>query len=153
MFKGKENHLNLIQEVRTENALQKEEQELLKADIELVKTLTEQRDSSLHQVKQTDAFVFELSANFIQTERAFSRLCTQAAQEEASQAAAVGAELEHLFDALSKGLIHLQEERRIHAFTLLAERDRRMREAEESGRRQVEERILREGDEIFRQVR
>lgn len=64
----------------------------------------------------------------------------------------VSAELEHLFDALSKGLIHLQEERRIHAFTLLAERDRRMREAEESGRRQEEERILREGDEIFRQV-
>lgn len=64
----------------------------------------------------------------------------------------MSAELEHLFDALSKGLIHLQEERRIHAFTLLAERDRRMREAEESGRRQEEERILREGDEIFRQV-
>lgn len=64
----------------------------------------------------------------------------------------VSAELERLFDALSKGLIHLQEERRIHAFTLLAERHRRMREAEESGRRQEEERILREGDEVFRQV-
>lgn len=65
----------------------------------------------------------------------------------------VGAELEHLFDTLSKELIHLQEERRIHAFTLLAERDRRLREAEESGRRQVEERRRREEDEIFRQVR
>lgn len=71
MFKGKENHLNLIQEVRTENALQKEEQELLQADRELIKTLTEQRDSSLHQVKQTDASVFELNANFIKTEHAF----------------------------------------------------------------------------------
>lgn len=65
----------------------------------------------------------------------------------------VGAELEHLFDTLSKELIHLQEERRIHAFTLLAERDRCLREAEESGRRQVEERRRREEDEIFRQVR
>ena len=64
----------------------------------------------------------------------------------------VGAVLEHLFDTLSKELIHLQEERRIHAFTLLAERDRRLREAEESGRRQVEERRRREEDEIFRQV-
>lgn len=65
----------------------------------------------------------------------------------------MGAELEHLFDTLSKELIHLQEERRIHAFTLLAERNRRLREAEESGRRQVEERRRSEEDEIFRQVR
>lgn len=55
-------------------------------------------------------------------------------------------------DFLSKELVRLQEERRIHAFMLLAERDRRLREAEESGRRQVEERRRREEDEIFRQV-
>jgi len=35
---------------------------------------------------------------------------------------------------------------------LLAERDRRMREAEESGLRQVEERIRRTEDELFKQV-
>lgn len=80
-------------------------------------------------------------------------LPAQSSQEEASQARVVGAELEHLFDTLSKELIHLQEERRIHAFTLLAERERRLREAEESGRRQVEECRRREEDEIFRQVR
>lgn len=57
-----------------------------------------------------------------------------------------------MFDTLSKELIRLQDERRIHAFTLLAERDRRMREAEESGRRQVEERRRKEEDEIFREV-
>ena len=45
-----------------------------------------------------------------------------------------------------------QEERRIHAFAMLAERERRLREAEESGRRQVEERRRREEDEIFKQV-
>lgn len=65
----------------------------------------------------------------------------------------VGVELESLFDTLSKELIRLQEERRIHAFTLLAERERRLREAEESGRRQVEERKRREEEEIYRQVR
>lgn len=53
MFKGKENHLNLIQEVRTENALQQAEQQLLREDIQLVKTLTEQRDAARHEVKQT----------------------------------------------------------------------------------------------------
>ncbi|XP_045909862.1 cilia- and flagella-associated protein 91 isoform X2 [Micropterus dolomieu] len=124
MFMGKENHLALIQELRTVNALQREEQELQKADKELVMTLKIQRDKHRHKTSQ----------------------------EEASQARVVGEELEHLFDTLSKQLIHLQEERRIHAFTLLAERDRRLREAEESGRRQVEECRRREEDEIFRQV-
>jgi hypothetical protein len=53
---------------------------------------------------------------------------------------------------LGKELIRLQEERRIHAFAMLAERERRMREAEESGWRQVEERRRREEDEIFKQL-
>ena len=35
---------------------------------------------------------------------------------------------------------------------MLAERQRRIREAEESGRRQLEERRRREEDEIFKQV-
>ncbi|KAM6978410.1 cilia- and flagella-associated protein 91 [Tautogolabrus adspersus] len=124
MFTGKENHLELIQELRTVNALQAEEQELKKADKELILNQKKQRDKLRHKTS------WEL----------------------ASQAGAVGAELEHLFNNLSKDLIHLQEERRIHAFTLLAERDRRLREAEESGRRQLEERRRREEDEIFRQV-
>lgn len=56
MFKGKENHLNLIQEVRTENALQQAEQQLLGDDIQLVETLTEQRDAARHEVERTLAF-------------------------------------------------------------------------------------------------
>ena len=40
-----------------------------------------------------------------------------------------------------------------HAFVMLAERQRRMREAEESGLRQREERRRRTEDEIFKQVR
>ena len=57
-----------------------------------------------------------------------------------------------MLDFLGKELVRLQEERRIHAFSMLAERQRRIREAEESGRRQVEERRRREEDEIFKQV-
>ncbi|XP_049450725.1 cilia- and flagella-associated protein 91 [Epinephelus fuscoguttatus] len=124
MFKGKENYQELIQELRTVHALQSEEQELQKADKDLIMTLKKQRDEHTHK----------------------------ASQVEASQAGVVGSELELLFDTLSKELIHLQEERRIHAFILLAERDRRQREAEESGRRQIEERRRKEEDEIFRQV-
>ena len=63
-----------------------------------------------------------------------------------------GSSLGDMFDFLGKELIRLQEERRIHAFSMLAERQRRIREAEESGRRQVEERRRREEDEIFKQV-
>ncbi|NXN57396.1 CFA91 protein, partial [Rynchops niger] len=58
-----------------------------------------------------------------------------------------------MLDFLSKELVRLQEERKIHAFVMLAERQRRMREAEESGQRQVEERRRQEEDEIFKQAR
>ncbi|CAG05860.1 unnamed protein product [Tetraodon nigroviridis] len=124
MIQGVENHMELIQEIRTVNALQKEEQELQEADKELVLSLKEQRDQARHETLE----------------------------EEASQAGLMGAELYQLFDTMSKDLVRLQEERRLHALVLLAERERRMREAEESGRRQVEERRRREEDEIFRQV-
>lgn len=60
-----------------------------------------------------------------------------------------GRVLADMLDFLSKELVRLQEERRIHAFAMLAERQRRMREAEESGRRQVEQRRLQQEDQIF----
>uniref|UniRef100_A0A3Q0QP10 Cilia- and flagella-associated protein 91 n=1 Tax=Amphilophus citrinellus TaxID=61819 RepID=A0A3Q0QP10_AMPCI len=116
MVKGKEEHRDLIQELRTVHALKREEQEQQKADKGHIMMLKKQRDKHGLKVKL------------------------------------VGAELEQVFDTLSKELIHLQEERKVHAFTLLAERDRRLREAEESGRRQVEERRRIKEDEIFRQV-
>uniref|UniRef100_A0A672GTV3 Cilia- and flagella-associated protein 91 n=1 Tax=Salarias fasciatus TaxID=181472 RepID=A0A672GTV3_SALFA len=124
MFKGKENHMDLIREQRSVHALQEEEQKLQRAEEELVLTLKKQSDKRSREIAQADA----------------------------SQAGVVGRELEQLFDTMSKELIRLQEERRIHAFMLLAERERRLREAEESGRRQAEERRRREEDEVFRQV-
>lgn len=64
----------------------------------------------------------------------------------------VGNTISDKLDFVSKELIRLQEERRFHALSLLAERRRRMREAAESGLRQAEERRRREEDEIFKQV-
>uniref|UniRef100_A0A3Q2FVX9 Cilia- and flagella-associated protein 91 n=1 Tax=Cyprinodon variegatus TaxID=28743 RepID=A0A3Q2FVX9_CYPVA len=124
MFQGKENNQELIRELRKLHTLQSEEQELNKAEKKHIMTLKEKRDEQMNK----------------------------ALQEEACQAAVVGQTLTQLFDSLSKELVLLQEERRIHAFTLMAERERRKREAEESGRRQLEERRRREGDEIFRQI-
>jgi len=63
-----------------------------------------------------------------------------------------GAKVQRLLDFLHKELIRLQDERRCHAFTLLAERKRRLREAKEAGSRQEEERRRREEDEIWREV-
>lgn len=54
MFKGKENHQELIQELRTVHALQREEQELHRADKELVITLKKQRDEQRHKVKHAE---------------------------------------------------------------------------------------------------
>ncbi|XP_053733216.1 cilia- and flagella-associated protein 91 isoform X1 [Synchiropus splendidus] len=124
MCVGKENRRDLIRELRSGHTLHKDEEDQLKADKELVMTLKSRRDQRRHE----------------------------ALQQKASLAGMLAAELESTFSTLSKELIHLQEERRIHAFALLAERDRRMREAEESGRRQAEERRRIEEDEIFRQV-
>jgi len=55
-------------------------------------------------------------------------------------------------DQLSKELLRFQQERHIAAMVKLAERDRQMRQAQESGRRQAEERVREREDEMFRQV-
>uniref|UniRef100_A0A8B9USC9 Cilia- and flagella-associated protein 91 n=1 Tax=Anas zonorhyncha TaxID=75864 RepID=A0A8B9USC9_9AVES len=124
MFEEKEKRMELIQELRTTHALHEDGQLLLKAEEQTIRALQQQRDLQMHELSSVE-----------------SRL----AQEE-------GRALANMFDFLSKELLRLQEERRIHAFVMLAERQRRMREAEESGRRQVEERHRQEEDEIFRQV-
>uniref|UniRef100_A0A1A7X089 Cilia- and flagella-associated protein 91 n=1 Tax=Iconisemion striatum TaxID=60296 RepID=A0A1A7X089_9TELE len=124
MFKNTENQKANIQELRITHAFRSKEQDQIKATKAYVMTMKKLRDQEAERV----------------------------AQEEAAQARVVGRELGELLDNLSKELTHLQEERRIHAFTLLAERQRRRREAEEHGRRQQEERRCQEEDEIFRQV-
>ena len=64
----------------------------------------------------------------------------------------VASHLGQRLDLLTKELVRLQEERRVAAYVMLAERQRRTREAEESGRRQREERIRRTEDEMFKQM-
>ncbi|KAF0311251.1 Cilia- and flagella-associated protein 91 [Amphibalanus amphitrite] len=63
-----------------------------------------------------------------------------------------GATVARLLDQLSNELIRLQEERRIHAFVLMAERERQRREAAEAGLRQRQLRRRREMDEIFKRT-
>ncbi|XP_022535828.2 cilia- and flagella-associated protein 91 [Astyanax mexicanus] len=124
MLEGREKRMELIQELRTTHSLQREEQELHRAEKLVILDLQRQREQHESRTSQVEGYVSGL----------------------------LGAELVDMLDFLAKELVRLQDERRIHAFTLLAERDRRLQEAEESGRRQVEERRRREEDEIFRQV-
>ncbi|NXL10489.1 CFA91 protein, partial [Mesembrinibis cayennensis] len=125
MFEGKEKRLELIQELRTTHALQEDGQLLLKAEEQMTLALQQQHDLQMHKLSSVENHL----------------------------ARAEGRVLANILDFLSKELVRLQEERKIHAFVMLAERQRRMREAEESGRRQVEERRRREEEEIFRQAR
>uniref|UniRef100_A0A8C6Z222 Cilia- and flagella-associated protein 91 n=1 Tax=Nothoprocta perdicaria TaxID=30464 RepID=A0A8C6Z222_NOTPE len=124
MFEGKEKRLELIRELRTTHALQEDAQLLIKAEKQEILALQQQHDLHMHKLSQIESHL----------------------------AWAEGQSLANTFDFLSKELLRLQEERRVHAFVMLAERQRRMREAEESGRRQVEELRRQEEDEIFRQV-
>merc|ERR1712240_449924 len=105
MYEGKENRKELIEEIKTTHALQKMEQMGKKEEKQEVVAL--QRQRKLYQNKQ--AFVDE----------ALSRL--------------EGEPVGDLLDYLSKELVRLQEERKIHAFCMLAERRRRLKEAAEAG--------------------
>uniref|UniRef100_A0A674I8R6 Cilia- and flagella-associated protein 91 n=1 Tax=Terrapene triunguis TaxID=2587831 RepID=A0A674I8R6_9SAUR len=124
MFEGKEKRLELIRELRTTHALQEDGKLLKKAEKQVTLALQRQRDLHEHKLSLVENHLARIE----------------------------GRALVNMFDFLSKELVRLQEERRIHAFAMLAERQRRIREAEESGRRQVEERRRREEDEIFKQV-
>ncbi|KAM5281118.1 cilia- and flagella-associated protein 91 [Ctenodactylus gundi] len=124
MFEGKEKRRELIQELRTSHALQEDEKLVKKAENQVTLALQRQRDLHEHKMSSIENHLAGLE----------------------------GRALADMLDFLSKELVRLQEERRIHAFAMLAERQRRMREAEESGRRQVELKRLREEDEIFKEV-
>jgi len=63
-----------------------------------------------------------------------------------------GSVISSTLDQLSKELLRFQQERRIAVMVKLAERDRQLRQAQESGRRQAEERLREREDEMFRQI-
>ncbi|XP_019855688.1 PREDICTED: protein MAATS1-like, partial [Amphimedon queenslandica] len=124
MFDGKEMRSDLIKELRTTHALQQPEQKEKRKETENI--LSKQRNQAETQHKES--------------------IVSDGAEQGAAEL--IGKQL----DFLNKELLRLQEERRIHAYVMLAERQRRMREAEESGLRQREERLRRTQDEIFKQI-
>jgi len=124
MQEGKEKRMELIDELRSTEALKPEEEKMIKEQKKEARGT--QRKQRMMQHK--DELAHEILEGM------------------------AGRSVGQMADVLSKELVRLQEEQRIHAFALLAERKRRMREAEESGKRQVEERRRMEEDEIWRQM-
>ncbi len=63
-----------------------------------------------------------------------------------------GSVVAQTLDKLSKELVKYKQERKIAAMVKLAERKRRMREAEESGRRQAEQLLREREDKLFKSI-
>ncbi|XP_069744579.1 cilia- and flagella-associated protein 91 isoform X2 [Narcine bancroftii] len=124
MFEGKEKRIELLHELRTTHALQEDRQLMKEAEKQAILALQQERDFQQQKHSVMEDYLSHLESRV----------------------------LADMFDFLNKELLRLQEERRVHAIVMLAERRRRIREAEESGLRQVEERRRREEDEIFKQV-
>ncbi|ESN94403.1 hypothetical protein HELRODRAFT_149301, partial [Helobdella robusta] len=124
MLQGKEERMELIKELRSTHALLQSEQSFIEAHKQ--KTLEEQ----------------DLRARLVTRDDVVDSLISELE----------GETLSDCLDFLTKELDRLKEERRIEAFVMLAERNRRIREAEESGMRQIEERRRREADEAFKQI-
>lgn len=171
MFEGKEKRIELIRELRSTHALQANEQEIKKEEKQTTLALQRQRRLHEHQVSAFHFFEVDFAMNInsgtfyydlkkkkknpkqqLYVSDSMIHICVQESLVDEALSHEEGTSLGDTLDFLSKELIRLQEERRIHAFSMLAERQRRIREAVESGRRQVEERRRREDDEIFKQV-
>ncbi|KNC54466.1 AMY-1-associating protein expressed in testis 1 [Thecamonas trahens ATCC 50062] len=124
MFEGKERRLPLIQELRSVHAVSQVER------------------NELAQLRR-DA----LAARAARDKTARSAKAKSAAVE-----SALGSVVGNALEYFSKQLVRLREERRIAAMVKLAERERRRREAAESGRRVAEEARRKVEDEIFAQI-
>ncbi|XP_050359269.1 cilia- and flagella-associated protein 91-like [Nymphalis io] len=124
MFEGRTRAAELTEELKTTHGLQKEDR------ARIAKEESRARD---YQAIRSEAE---------QKEEAISALVEELC----------GGAVSAALDFLEKELRRLKEERRQHAFILIALREKTLREAAEAGRRQKEEHRRREHDEMFKQV-
>ncbi|ORX79757.1 hypothetical protein BCR32DRAFT_205288 [Anaeromyces robustus] len=162
MYRGKERRLQLIEELRTKYIIQEAALyhvfEQIKNDksknnsnnipLEYV-VLPGQADINVMKEKIPKILIYQYIPDLLDGQQIYTNDQMKERTVEANiQAEAVGQQL----DFYTKQLKRLREERRISAMVMLAERTRRMREAEESGQRQKEILRRKEDDEVFRQV-
>jgi hypothetical protein len=138
IIRGKEKRLPLIEEIRIRFEIYKEQgysNVFKRSDSEAILSAQETTDKKMEaqeliqvEYKSTDPQARELETVF--------------------QAEYTG----KMFDYYSKELVRLREERKIAALVFLAERTRRMREAEETGRREEELARRQFEEEAFKQA-
>ncbi|XP_026318467.1 cilia- and flagella-associated protein 91-like isoform X2 [Hyposmocoma kahamanoa] len=124
MYEGRTRAAELTEELKTTHGLQKED----KVRIAMEEAKARDYNALRNETEQKDDAVTAL----------VDELC--------------GGAVSAALDFLEKELRRLKEERRQHAFILVALREKQMREAAEAGRRQKEEQRRREHDEMFKQV-
>nr|XP_032525887.1 uncharacterized protein LOC116776753 [Danaus plexippus plexippus] len=124
MFEGRTRAGELTEELKTTHGLQREDRERIAREESKARDYQALRSETEQKEQAISSLVQELCGG------------------------AVSAAL----DFLEKELRRLREERRQHAFILIALREKTMREAAEAGRRQKEEHRRREHDEIFKRV-
>ena len=170
MYNGKERRLTLINELRTRHLIQKsinpssesaqehapketvEEKEPIEKTKEALVNSEESNEDGLEMsggtIRDVSVQEDELSAMDAFVRKPTHEEGISTLFESNIQAEYVG----KMLDFLTKELVRLREERRIAAMVEFAHRTRRMREAEESGTRQMELTRREAEDEIFRQV-
>ena len=107
----------------------------------------ERRKALIHELRAAD--------EVDDSEAAAPHLLAHERKEKVTQAAldtVAGETVSNLFDFLSKELVRKEERERLQALAHHADDVRRQREAEESGRRQAEERVRAREDEVYKQV-
>ncbi|XP_045540799.1 cilia- and flagella-associated protein 91-like [Papilio machaon] len=124
MFEGRTRAAELTEELKTTHGLQKEDKARIAREEARARDHIALRTETEQKEDAVTALVDELCGG------------------------AVAAAL----DFLEKELRRLKEERKHHAFILIALREKTMREAAEAGRRQKEEHRRREHDEMFKRV-
>ncbi|XP_028030760.1 cilia- and flagella-associated protein 91-like [Bombyx mandarina] len=124
MYEGRTRAAELTEELKTTHGLQKEDKSRIARE----------------ETKAREYNIFKMERE--QREEAVTALVDELC----------GGAVSTALDFLEKELRRLREERRQHAYILIALRDKTMREAAEAGRRQKEEHRRMEHDQMFKQI-
>lgn len=141
MYKGRDRCKELIEELQSTEALDEQEDHDEKTHIINLQQL--QNDQSIQEDRLCESLDFLEGKTVCGTLDFLNKVSFVISYRNSS--------LDYLPHHLQE-LVRLEDERRAHAFALLAERERCMREAAEAGRRQVERNRRREFDEMFKQI-
>lgn len=146
MFEGRDRCRELIEEVQSTHWLELETKKLRQAEKQHVIELQREQNRRMVQEDRLSEILNMLEGMTLSGMLDYLSKVRKRCQR------VLRGSIRTINSLVFKELVRLKDERKAHAFALLAERDRTKREAEEAGRRQLEEQRRREHDEMFRQI-